>query len=278
MAQYKFMIGEKEQHEVEVHTPVLFWQKFSVKVDGKAVVDKHKLLKTSEKIHTEIGDKETHKVEIEINWPWLGWKGSKINVLVDGKPKIPDEEKGGMNKKVIAGIGIIAAIWIIGVALTIQDGGEGLSPVEEWSTYTSSEYGFSIEYPEDWAVKEDYKGTVVAFRGPEKGGGFINANVGASAEVPTGMTLEEFVEASREELSEDINVVETFTDTINGEPAAGHILTWTREGGGEAKAIQVIFVRGTTGYAIILGSTASVYDDAYDYYFDPMIQSFELTD
>lgn len=112
-------------------------------------------------------------------------------------------------------------------------------------TYTNVEHGFSIEYPEDWTVEEGTMGIVVEFTRPDG----INANV-VTEELPTRMTAEEYAEATRELLQGiGYNTVKTFTDTINGEPVAGHVMTITIFGV-EIKQMQACFVSDTTAYGI----------------------------
>lgn len=138
-------------------------------------------------------------------------------------------------------------------------------------TYTNVEHGFSIEYPEDWTGEEGTMGTVVMFTGP----GGVNVNV-VTEELPTRMTAEELAEAARELLQEmGYNIVKTFTDTINGEPVAGHVITTTIFGV-EIKQMQACFVIDTTAYVITFSASSSQYDVAYDDYFGPILQSFRF--
>ena len=141
-------------------------------------------------------------------------------------------------------------------------------------TYTNEEYGFSIGYPEDWTVEKGFIGTIVIFKGPIKDDYIINVNV-LTEELPTKMTAEEYAKATRGWFSEEDNVVKTFSDTINGESVAGHIVTSTMVGI-ELKQMQACFVSGTTSYVITFSAIPSTYDESDDDYFDPMLRSFKF--
>jgi hypothetical protein len=137
-------------------------------------------------------------------------------------------------------------------------------------TYTSVEHGFSIEYPEDWTVEEGM-GYVVSFTRFDG----TNANV-VTEELPTRMTADELAEATREYLEGvGYKTIKTFTDTINGEPVACYVLTISIFGV-ELKQMQACFVIDTTGYAITFSADSNTYDEAYDDYFEHMLQSFRF--
>ena len=71
------------------------------------------------------------------------------------------------------------------------------------------------------------------------------------------------------------NTVKTFTDTINGEPVAGHVMTITIFGV-EIKQMQACFVSDTTAYGITFTAFPNTYGEAYDDYFEHMLQSFRF--
>ena len=139
--------------------------------------------------------------------------------------------------------------------------------------YTSKEYGFSIEYPEDWTV-EDYEDSGVRFAGPIKDSFMINLIV-TMEKLPTKMTAEEYLKTNMEMFPEEWKIVKTFNDTINGEPVSGLILTWTVFGS-DVKLMMACFVNDTTAYAIVFGATVNTYDEVEEDYFDPMLRSFKF--
>ena len=142
-------------------------------------------------------------------------------------------------------------------------------------TYTNEKYGFSIEYPEDWTVEEGMMGVVVVFIGPLKDDFVIRVNIGAGKLPTTMMTLEKYAKARREWLSEDFNIVTTFSSTINNKSVIGHTATGTMEGV-KIKAMEACFVNDTTTYTVSFNAAESTYDEATEKYFDPMLHSFKV--
>lgn len=140
-------------------------------------------------------------------------------------------------------------------------------------TYTNEEYGFSIDYPEDWTVEEDTLGLTVVFWGPMKDGFVTNVNV-LTEKLSMKITPEEYAKSG--ELYPEESIVRTFTDTINGNPVAGYVVTSTPEEGIEYNTMQACFVSGTTAYVISFNAPVSTYDETERDYFDPVLQSFKF--
>ena len=155
----------------------------------------------------------------------------------------------------------------VGISAYANVGAEGML------TYTNEEYGFSIEYPEDWKVLEDFMGCVVVFIELDSG---INVIV-MIEELPIRMTAEEYAKVNLEKYPEEWKIVETFNDTINGETVVGHILT-QRESGIDFKQMIACFVSDTTAYVLVFSATSDTYDEAEEDYFDPMLRSFKFTE
>ena len=145
----------------------------------------------------------------------------------------------------------------------------------EMLTYTNAEYDFSIGHPRNWTVQEDLLDTEVIMSGPIEHGYMINANV-ITVELAAGMTAYEYAKAGREQFPEAWVIVDTFNDTINGEPVSGHILTTTTGEGIVVKQMQTCLVRNTTAYVIGFTAAADAFDTAEAYYFVPMLQSFKF--
>lgn len=85
----KFVVGEKEKHEVEVDTGRSWFfqtRPFAITIDGKAVVKKLKWVKLTDKYRATIGSREKHELEITVRYP-LHWHGMApvVEALVDGK-------------------------------------------------------------------------------------------------------------------------------------------------------------------------------------------------
>jgi hypothetical protein len=149
------------------------------------------------------------------------------------------------------------------------------SNVSEMLTYTNAEYDFSIGYPHDWIVREDLLDTEVILSGPIEEGYMINADV-IRVELPAEMTPYEYAKAGREQFPKLWIIVDTFNDTINGDPVSGHIITTTTKEGIKVKQMQACFVRNTTAYVIGFTAASSTFDAAESDYFVPMLQSFKF--
>ena len=147
--------------------------------------------------------------------------------------------------------------------------------VSEMLTYTNAEYNFSIGYPHDWTVQENLLDTEVIISGPIEDKYTINANV-RTVELPAEMTTYEYAKAGRDRFPEVWVIVDTFNDTINGEPVSGHIIRTTTDEGIDVKHMQACFVRNRTAYVIGFTAASSTFDTAETDYFVPMLQSFKF--
>jgi len=155
-------------------------------------------------------------------------------------------------------------------------------PTPETLTYTNSEYGFSMEYPEDWDILEDYMGTVVFLGGPAvlEGTYMINISV-AAQELPTKMTLEDFVRGGElidKETIPNYNKEEEYNTTIGGLPTSVQTITGTVELDGEDLLLRgkaARFVKDKFGY-IITYDVPTEFHDQYLDYFELVISSFKF--
>lgn len=161
---------------------------------------------------------------------------------------------------------------------------------EEMSTYRNKEYGFSIDYPEDWTMIECYMGNIMGDVAFFLGHG-VYAIVGVE-DLPREMTPDEYITSAIKELRSGVssvtcletgitcvypmNVVETFNDTINGEPVAGSIYTIGFRGA-ESKQMLAAFVNDKTAYLITFTAPLDIYDKAEVEYFEPMLHSFRFS-
>jgi len=84
----KFVVGDKEKHEVEVDTGRSWFfqtRPFAITIDGKAVVKKLKWVKLTDKYRATIRNREKHELEITVRYPSLAWRGPVVEAFVDGK-------------------------------------------------------------------------------------------------------------------------------------------------------------------------------------------------
>ena len=155
-------------------------------------------------------------------------------------------------------------------------------PDIESLTYTNSEYGFSVEYPKDWDVMEDYMGTAVAFMGPLvlEDTYYININV-FTEQLLEDMTLEDYVKLSDLSAKRTIpnyNKQQEYSTTIGGLPATILVATQTFELDGEDIALKekyAIFIKDEIGYTITYDVPAEFHDEYLDS-FDLAINSFKF--
>jgi len=149
-------------------------------------------------------------------------------------------------------------------------------------TYSNSEHGFSVGYPKDWDVQEEFMGTIVMFVGPveEETGGAINVNIGAaeSAEFPE-VTLEEYVRlfklriAEAAENYEELDEYDAVVDDL-----AAIVWTWKEDLGGNTLTLMVtmaVFVKENVAYKVAYLSTSESHDDYLDR-FELVLSTFKF--
>ena len=157
-----------------------------------------------------------------------------------------------------------------------------LKPATEYLTYTNAEYGFSIDYPEDWDVMEDYMGTAVAFMGPLvlEDSYYLNISV-VVEQLPEEMTLKDYVKAldlNLKRTTPDYNKVEEYSTTISGLPATVLVATATTALDGEDIALRdtlAMFIKDEVAYTITYNAPEEFHDE-YAEYFDLVISSFKF--
>ena len=146
-----------------------------------------------------------------------------------------------------------------------------------FETYENKEYGYSIEYPEDWQLYYKQQG-VNGFQGPRKEGYYISVNIEVE-ELAEPMTAQEYAELDEEQLETALlyNKVEEYQTTINAEPAV--VRVFTRVGRGlpvRVKTKQVYLTNDNMTYIIRCFALRTTYDEANDKYFEHMVQSFKF--
>ncbi|MBA7585707.1 MAG: hypothetical protein GH159_00870 [Dehalococcoidia bacterium] len=155
-------------------------------------------------------------------------------------------------------------------------------PDIESLTYTNSEYGFSVEYPKDWDILEDYMGRVVVFIGPSvlEETYYININISIE-QLSEEMTLEDYgitVESNTQMALPDYNKVDEYSTTIGGQPATVSTLTATVELEGTEYTLKdscAIFIEDSVGY-IITYDVPQEFHDQYADCFELVIGTFEF--
>ncbi len=149
--------------------------------------------------------------------------------------------------------------------------------------YSDSINGFEIRPPRDWNVdRSGLLGTKVAFLNPEpdsQGRSPFSANIVVYVEPAEGLTLEEFIELSKEQsplLLKDYALLVDEPDTINGQAVRFLDATFTH-GVYSLRIRQLIAIYEDTSYVI----TTTALDAAWQQYeavFDASLRSFRILD
>ena len=148
-------------------------------------------------------------------------------------------------------------------------------------TYTNSEYGFSVDYPADWDVREGVVGLVVAFDGPTVLEGIYDVNINVNAErIDEEMTLRDYVVASDLRAISTIpnyKKVKEYAAEING--LEGTVLEATLAIKCNGKKVDLknkyaIVIKDNVAYTITYDTPAESHDEYADC-FDLVINSFK---
>jgi hypothetical protein len=130
-------------------------------------------------------------------------------------------------------------------------------PQIETLTYTNPEYGFSVDYPAAWEVKEGWRDSVVTFKGPMvlEGAGYeLHATTLIAIEqLRRDMTLQDYVMAIEADQQTSLLKSTYYRSTMGGVPAI--VGEWTIDVNMENEKIRlkdlvVIFIKDNVGYVI----------------------------
>ena len=147
-------------------------------------------------------------------------------------------------------------------------------------TYSNSEYNFSMKYPADWDIREDYRGYVVAFMGPYIPEYEYTVNINMEIlQLPDEMTLDylqQLIELTNESKTREYSKISEYDTIIGGQLAK--VLTVTAEmdfdiGPVELKDIGAIFIKDHFGYVITYDVPSKIHEK-YRNCFELMIDSF----
>ena len=151
-------------------------------------------------------------------------------------------------------------------------------------TYTNSEYGFSVEYPEGWGMEEGLMGSVVMFAGPSVLDSAYLVNINLLVEqLPESpkTTLEEYCSLTELYLKEglaDYAKIEESSIEISGLPAIVRTVTLSVEYEGEKLVLedsQAYVIRDNAAY-IITYDVPSEFHDEYADCFELVINSLRF--
>jgi len=186
-------------------------------------------------------------------------------------------------KRILA---IVVAIALTGMAVAgtgCAERGEPSTPYRKATeTYSNLAYGFSLEYPEDWDVVEDYPGYIVVFTGPYlqeyKFTVNINLEIGQFFGGVTIWDLLQMVELATESKAEDYAKVSEYDTIIGGQSAKVFTVTATMEFNGRAVQLKdtgAIFIKDNVGCSITYDVPAVMHEEYKDC-FELVIDSFRF--
>lgn len=167
-------------------------------------------------------------------------------------------------------IGISVVIIILAVAVIV------VSPPE---TYLNGEYGFSINPPKGWKIKEnvhiDNITLIVAFIGPVENNFAVNINI--YSENVKGMDLQEYVASNKKGLASSFpgyNLILEKNTTINSLEAYELIYT-AKLRNKDLKYKQVFLIKDDEGYIITFAALKDNFDK-YIAVFEKSIGTFRF--
>lgn len=153
-------------------------------------------------------------------------------------------------------------------------------PSVESNVYSNSEYGFSLEYPEDWDVLEDYMGMVFMICGPLVDEYIVNVNL-STEQLDETVTLKDYarmVELTTKRQSLNYEKLDEYSTTIGGQPAIVLVMTCTMEIEGKEYTLKdsgAVLIKDNIAYIITYDVPAELHDE-YSNCFELMIDSFEF--
>jgi hypothetical protein len=172
---------------------------------------------------------------------------------------------------------LLPAVSLIGCQPTTTEG----------QTYTNLEYGFSVEYPDDWEMEEGGVGTIVQFTGPPALVGetmILGISIEITAEefpMDAETTLEDFSQAGElilQMLHSDYKKLNEYSTTIGGEPAKVRTLTYSLEETEGKTLVQItegFFFKENLAYLIAYFATPESHDEYLDC-FELVMSSFRF--
>lgn len=152
---------------------------------------------------------------------------------------------------------------------------------EDMSVYENGRYGFTLQYPARWLMKEGIMNSVVAFMSSAEPPGtpHFNANV-VVEDVGSrpGLTLEQYCQASIAQFarnSQDFRLADNQPGTLSGQPA--RILTYGfKQAGYDFSVVQAVTIYNNKAFIIIAGTEKGLFAK-YEAAARAMIESFAFS-
>lgn len=169
----------------------------------------------------------------------------------------------------------VARLSILVVALGFVFGSVASTVIAQ-QTYHNEKYGFSIQPPSGWTVDESgLMGTAVIFIGPTKEDFTVNINI--LVEDAQGMTLDEYISASKPQLSQiltNYQLVSEGSKVIGGLDTYALVYTHTM-GVFDLEVKQVALLEDDKAYVITFTALQSNYDE-YLPAFEASVETFKI--
>ena len=173
---------------------------------------------------------------------------------------------------IVAGIGV-SILLVVGWSVSKQ---------YRWSGYRNAAYGFSIQYPANWTVKENYEGTAVFLLSPlENKLDFFpeNVNVVVQDLSQKPMDLDKYSNIAIHQMQvvfkQNLEVLESDSTYLDGHPA--HNFVFLAKGPDMEMKIKCVWtvIDETKAYQVTFGALTSQYDK-YVTKVQKIIQSFQI--
>lgn len=147
---------------------------------------------------------------------------------------------------------------------------------EGWKIYSNEQWGFRFYCPGDWIEDYDYEDVVVTIEESQWSTFCHNVNVSV---MPTMSTLDEFVLATRQELTNTGHVILAGGTDMKG-ATEHHAMIVTKEWStefftGVSKHLIAHFVANGYAYSLTCSASAETYD-SYTHTFETMVDSFVI--
>ena len=145
-------------------------------------------------------------------------------------------------------------------------------------TYTDEANGFSISYPEDWDIVQDWMSTHVSFRDSVLYGIFASTIDVVSEELPYSMSIQAFHDAAKLNFqdSEGYTLVSEEELIIDGKTAIKHVYTMSILGL-TGQQMEVYLMEDKTVW-ILNFNTVPAFWSQYEDTFNTVARSFRLFD
>lgn len=179
----------------------------------------------------------------------------------------------GMKQQALVAAAVVALAVLAGCTSpsTGGTGDTGYASASLSKRYTSSQHGFSMSYPEDWAVAENVPDTAVVISGPAVNDFSPSVVVTVAASVP--QSLEEVNRSTQQwykELSADYQMLSSDELLVNGLKAYRTTGTYSL-----VKYTQATVVRGNKAYVLTFVALKGDYD-RHAATFNAMLNSFRV--